>query len=108
MKRAGAFNPDFSKNMKKAKISYRVNKFYPSMKIQYVEVLMSMGKFTPIAYSENLKFDWKVLPDKTKIGEYNVQKATTEFAGRKWTAWFSTDLPFQDNLINFMDYRGLL
>ena len=45
--------------MKKAKISYRVNKSYPSMKIQYVEVLMSMGKFTPIAYSEDLKFNWK-------------------------------------------------
>lgn len=108
MKRAGAFNPDFSKNMKKAKISYRVNKFYPSMKIQYVEVLMSMGKFTPIAYSENLKFDWKVLPDKTKIGEYNVQKATTEFAGRKWTAWFSTDLPFQDGPYKFYGLPGLI
>ncbi|MDV3749954.1 GLPGLI family protein [Elizabethkingia anophelis] len=108
MRRAGAFNPDFSKNMKKAKISYRVNKSYPSMKIQYVEVLMSMGKFTPIAYSEDLKFNWKILPDKAKIGEYNTQKATTEFGGRKWTAWFSTDLPFQDGPYKFYGLPGLI
>ncbi|MDE5437989.1 GLPGLI family protein [Elizabethkingia meningoseptica] len=108
MQKAGMFDPDFSRSMKKPKISYRVNKQYPSMKVQYIEVLMSMGKFTPISYTEDLKFNWKVLPDKMKIGEYNAQKATTEFGGRTWTAWFSTDLPFQDGPYKFWGLPGLI
>ena len=78
------------------------------MKIQYVEVLMSMGKFTPIAYSENLKFDWKVLPDKTKIGEYNVQKPLQNLQEENGQHGSVLICLFRMDLINFMDYRGLL
>ena len=34
--------------------------------------------------------------------------ATTEFGGRKWTAWFSTDLPFQDGPYKFYGLPGLI
>jgi len=108
MQKAGTFDPDFYKKMKMPKISYKINKTYPSMKMQYIEMIMTMGKGMYISYSEDLNFNWKILPDKAKIGEYNAQKATTEFGGRKWTAWFSTDLPFQDGPYKFSGLPGLI
>jgi GLPGLI family protein len=50
--------------------------------------------------AEERKMTWKILPDKQKIGNWETQKATTEFAGRKWTAWFCSDIPIQDGRIN--------
>lgn len=60
------------------------------------------------SYQENTKFVWNIFPDKQKIGEYNVQKATTEYGGRKWTAWFTTDLPYQDGPYKFGGLPGLI
>ncbi|AZA47901.1 GLPGLI family protein [Chryseobacterium carnipullorum] len=99
---------DLSKSLKTPKISARIYKSYPSMKVQYVDKIAN--GFTPsnIGYSEDLKFNWNILNDKQKIGEYNAQKATTEFGGRKWTAWFSTDLPFQDGPYKFFGLPGLI
>ncbi|KNB62148.1 GLPGLI family protein [Chryseobacterium aquaticum] len=107
MQKAGIMK-DLSKSIKQPKISARVYKAYPSMKIQFVEKIAS--GFTPanIGYSEDAKFNWKILNDKQKIGEYNTQKATTEFGGRKWTAWFSSDIPFQDGPYKFSGLPGLI
>jgi len=107
MKKAGVMK-DLSKSLKQPKISARVYKFYPTMKIQYVDKITS--GFTPsnIGYNEDLKLNWNILTDKQKIGEYNAQKATTEFGGRKWTAWFSTDIPFQDGPYKFSGLPGLI
>lgn len=107
MQKAGMMK-DLSKTLKSPKISARIYKSYPGMKVQYVDKIAN--GFTPsnIGYSEDLKFNWNILNDKQKIGEYNTQKATTEFGGRKWTAWFSTDLPFQDGPYKFFGLPGLI
>ncbi|MFN1218358.1 GLPGLI family protein [Chryseobacterium kwangjuense] len=107
MQKAGMMK-DLSKTLKSPKISARIYKTYPGMKVQYVDKIAN--GFTPsnIGYSEDLKFNWNILNDKQKIGEYNTQKATTEFGGRKWTAWFSTDLPFQDGPYKFFGLPGLI
>ncbi len=107
MKKSGMMK-DLSKSMKSPKISARIYKFYPTMKIQYVDKITS--GFTPsnIGYNEDLKLKWNILSDKQKIGEYNAQKATTEFGGRKWTAWFSSDIPFQDGPYKFSGLPGLI
>jgi GLPGLI family protein len=107
MQKAGTMK-DLSKTIKTPKISARIYKSYPGMKVQYVDKIAN--GFTPsnIGYSEDLKFNWNILNDKQKIGEYNTQKATTEFGGRKWTAWFSTELPFQDGPYKFFGLPGLI
>lgn len=38
--------------------------------------------------------DWDIEEDEKQIGDYLCQKATTSFAGRHYTAWFTTELPF--------------
>ncbi|MFP3591886.1 GLPGLI family protein [Chryseobacterium sp. SIMBA_038] len=60
------------------------------------------------SYEEDRPLSWKILPETTKIGEYKVQKAETDFAGRKWTAWFTTDLPYQDGPYKFTGLPGLI
>ena len=60
------------------------------------------------AYEEDRKMDWKILPETVKIGEYEAQKAETTFAGRKWYAWFTQDIPFQDGPYKFKGLPGLI
>ncbi len=107
MQKSGTFK-DLSKIIKQPKFSYKVYKYYPDMKVQYVEQMMNGMKQTSIGYTEPLKFNWKIENEKQKIGEYNAQKATTDFGGRKWVAWFSTDLPFQDGPYKFYGLPGLI
>ncbi len=95
---------DISKSLVLPKFTYKVIKSYPSMKSTY-EDRISRNLF---GYEEDLKFNWKISSEKEKIGEYNTQKATADFGGRQWTAWFSTDIPFQDGPYKFSGLPGLI
>ena len=54
------------------------------------------------------KITWKILPEKLKIGDFQTQKAETEMFGRKWTAWFTTEIPIQDGPYKFHGLPGLI
>jgi GLPGLI family protein len=45
---------------------------------------------------------------KEKIGNWEAQKATTEFGGRKWTAWFCEEIPLSDGPYKFKGLPGLI
>lgn len=60
------------------------------------------------SYEEDRPMEWKIFPETAKIGEYKTQKAETNFAGRTWTAWFTTDVPFQDGPYKFSGLPGLI
>ncbi len=107
MQKSGVFK-DISKSVTMPKFSEKIYKFYPSMKVQYVDRVAN--GFTPmnIGYNEDLKFNWKIDAQKEKIGAYNAQKATTEYGGRKWTAWFTADIPLQDGPFKFHGLPGLI
>lgn len=107
MKKAGVLK-DLSKSFKMPKFSEKIVKTYPDMKIQYIERIANGFSPMSIGYNETLKLDWKISNEKAKIGAYNAQKATTEFAGKKWTAWFSSELPFQDGPYKFSGLPGLI
>ncbi len=94
----------FRATFKEPKFSYRVSKTYPTMDVKFTEQILQ----DKVSYDEKLKFDWKIENEKAKIGEYNAQKATTTYGGRNWTAWFSTDLPFQDGPYKFYGLPGLI
>lgn len=107
MMKSGVYK-DFSKMVTMPKFSEKVYKFYPDMKVQYVERISS--GFTPlnIGYNDDSKMNWKISSEKMKIGSYNAQKATTEFGGRKWEAWFTSDIPLQDGPYKFHGLPGLI
>lgn len=97
-------NINVNKREKPGQVSYKVTKQYPDF-TTYLFRTVSMDQYK---IKEDKKPEWKILPDKEKIGEYNSQKATTSFGGREWIAWFTTDIPFQDGPYKFYGLPGLI
>ncbi|UFK96783.1 GLPGLI family protein [Kaistella faecalis] len=60
------------------------------------------------SYDEDRTMEWKILAETAKIGDYKTQKAQTNFGGRTWFAWFTTDVPFQDGPYKFSGLPGLI
>ncbi|MCQ9633868.1 GLPGLI family protein [Chryseobacterium sp. WG23] len=89
-----------------------------SMKIKYVVEKNNDGIiyfYTPnhmanpvLKVKDDRKIDWKISNEKEKILEYTTQKATANFAGREWTAWFTTELPVSDGPYKFCGLPGLI
>ncbi|MCL1672181.1 GLPGLI family protein [Elizabethkingia ursingii] len=91
-------------NMRKGRFRDRIYKSYPDFKM--TQESSTTGKALKII--DDRKLDWKILSDKQKIGNYETQKAETFFAGRKWTAWFTTEIPFQDGPYKFHGLPGFI
>lgn len=52
--------------------------------------------------------NWKLAKDSKKVNNLTLQKATTTFGGRKWTAWFTKEIPFQEGPYKFHGLPGLI
>ncbi|MBU4539038.1 MAG: GLPGLI family protein [Weeksellaceae bacterium] len=105
IKTSGSMNVDTKMmSQRKGSVRYKIFKKYPDFK---TTASISIG-IDSYKVSDDRKLIWKILPDQKKIGEFNAQKATTEFAGRKWVAWFSAELPFQDGPYKFHGLPGLI
>ena len=85
-------------------INDEVEKTYP----EYKTFLLSKIGNDFYKVTEDRKPVWKISTEKKKIGEFQTQKATTNFAGRNWIAWFTTDVPIQDGPYKFSGLPGLI
>lgn len=54
------------------------------------------------------KLEWEILSEKSKIENFEVQKAKVSYGGRNWTAWFTTEIPIQDGPYVFRGLPGLV
>jgi len=54
------------------------------------------------------KLDWKITEEVKKIYDINCQKATLNYKGRSWVAWFSRDIPFPEGPYVFNSLPGLI
>lgn len=65
---------------------------------------------TPNYYSYKTKAvqNWAVQSETKKIGDFKVQKATTNFGGREWIAWFAPDIPIMEGPYKFNNLPGLI
>lgn len=52
--------------------------------------------------------NWKLTNEKKKVKDLTLQKATTTWGGRNWTAWFTADIPFQEGPYKFNGLPGLI
>ena len=66
------------------------------------------NNFDYLAIKSHDQMDWKILKDTKMSDEFKLQKATTNFGGRTWTAWFSPEIPFQEGPYKFRGLPGLI
>ena len=101
---SGSRNISVSRNSNGGEVKDEVEKTYPDYQIYLISALGND------AYKvlEDRKPNWKIEPDKKQISTFTVQKATTDFAGRKWIAWFTSDVPIQDGPYKFSGLPGLI
>ncbi len=52
--------------------------------------------------------NWKLTEEKKQVKNLTLQKATTVWGGRNWTAWFTTEIPFQEGPYKFHGLPGLI
>ncbi|MDO5615148.1 MAG: GLPGLI family protein, partial [Cruoricaptor ignavus] len=65
---------------------------------------------SPLYYLYNTKDkqNWNISNETKQIDRYNVQKATTNFGGRTWEAWFTTEIPISEGPYKFRGLPGLI
>ncbi len=75
------------------------------------------GKVTETAYfeMEDWRYDedwekpvWDISDESKDIIGYQCFKATTDFRGRRWTAWFAPEIPIQDGPWKLCGLPGLI
>ena len=54
------------------------------------------------------KINWTISDETKKLENYTLQKATTQFGGRNWTAWFCKDIPFNEGPFKLRGLPGLI
>lgn len=94
---------DFS-GLKHPKVNFEVTKTYPD----YKRTLKKNIGPTRLALSNDNKIDWKISDEKDKVLGYDVQKATANWRGRNWIAWFAPEIPLQDGPHEFSGLPGLI
>lgn len=82
----------------------RVVKKINSNTIEYITQISE----SDYVVSQALDLKWKLYPEYRSVLNHKAQKATTEFGGRKWTAWFTKDIPFQNGPYKFSGLPGLI
>jgi GLPGLI family protein len=87
------------------KFSYMVYKNYPEGKLTFIDHIPS----DTYSFTEELfLFNWQLMTDTATIKGYKVQKATCDFGGRIWIAWFSPEIPYNDGPYKFNGLPGLI
>jgi GLPGLI family protein len=101
---------DFSKALKDNGISSNgdpkeVFKNFPSGKITVID---NIGR-SDYLYEDDLNLiQWQILPETKDILSYTCQKASADFRGRHFEAWFAPDLPINDGPWKFSGLPGLI
>lgn len=100
---SNSINIDFRK-IKQPKVNFRISKTYPDLETVYHTLLNASN----VAVKELKKMNWTILPETKSIEGFKAQKATTQFGGRNWIAWFSNDVQIQDGPYKFCGLPGLI
>lgn len=95
---------DLGKIRNNSKVSFSVSKNYQKSETK-LHTSINEDKYK-IPENENIK--WTLVPENSVIEGYEVQKATTNYLGRKWIAWFTNDIQIQDGPYKFKGLPGLI
>lgn len=91
----------------------------PSEKINFKKIILKNTASDSIVQEEKLYINtfkiqssckpiWELKDEKKEIFNYECKKAITEFAGRKWIAWYTQEIPIPDGPYKFYGLPGLI
>jgi len=84
---------------------YKIFKDFTTGEIYFYEKIFK-DKFK---YTEELALqEWEIHQETKEISGYKAQKATTNFAGREYVAWFTAEIPISDGPYKFSGLPGLI
>ena len=83
---------------------------YIKKKLSNKEIVYYSDEFDEheFKYSEKPEFIWKISSESKEILGTKVFLATTQYAGRKYSAYFSPEIPIQDGPYKFLGLPGLI
>src|SRR6185312_15765235 len=87
--------------------SYQVIKDKSSHKITVLDYVSAIGDRFKYA-DETGDLPWQITNTTDTVSSYNCQKATLNFRGRDYVAWFTTDIPISDGPWKFSGLPGLI
>lgn len=89
----------------RSRFTYSIYKNYPAGKILFRQ---RVGD-NHLQYEEDMNiFSWELSNETSIVSGYQVQKASVEYGGRKWIAWYCADLPYSDGPYKFRGLPGLI
>lgn len=91
-----------------ASSNYRGNIRYRVEKTADYKVYLITAMDRTYKVYDDRPMKWTIQPEHEQIGEWQTQAATLDFAGRRWTAWFTTDIPIPDGPYKFHGLPGLI
>ncbi|MCY0969485.1 GLPGLI family protein [Chryseobacterium wangxinyae] len=71
-------------------------------------VLYSIQNYDVYKLKDKPSISWKIENETKASASLQLQKATSDFGGRKWTAWFSKEFPFQEKPYKFNGLPGMI
>ncbi|HIB8182275.1 TPA: GLPGLI family protein [Elizabethkingia anophelis] len=93
---SGYMNTGFDQNLVKLK-SDQINRTFYNI---------SNDDWFQLESKDEIK--WKITEERKNNKGYKLQKATGDFGGRKWTAWFTNDIPIPEGPYKFSGLPGLI
>lgn len=101
-------NPDFShvdyNAVPEYSFAFRVLKNLKTNEHSFYEAVLG----DIYTYTFDLNLNWNIAHDKKQILGYTCQKATLDFGGRQWTAYFTQEIPISDGPYKFHGLPGLI
>lgn len=89
----------------RTRYSYTIFKNYPAGRITYTDKVLPAF----LQYDEDLNvFEWQLTNLVDTIGDYVANCAYTEYGGRNWVAWYTTEIPINDGPYKFRGLPGLI
>lgn len=86
-------------------VKYNVVKDYGNKTITFAD---NVGGDHVVYQEQFPQFNWKLEDEKKKIGDHLCRKATCDFRGRTYEAWFTTEIPLQNGPWKFNGLPGLI
>lgn len=103
-KKEGKDFPKLNRHSEPTFFEYFITKVIPEQKVYYYDRVGDQQ----IYYQEDRPIKWEITNDVEKQNGYPAQKATVDFAGRTWTAWFTKDIAVSDGPYKFSGLPGLI